>query len=148
MLQPILMIYFLTSQKRANIRVLLWSFTVEYNYKSQAWVHSSQEVRALDTLKIKPTPDKWELEKVVEKSGRKRDVTKLVCNKHTLSKKYTIFSMALSSWTLSRSIDTIFGQWPTGRSCKKIKFVSPFKILFHLYSYFVNYLPGKMSGGI
>ena len=53
--QPILTIHFLTSQKRANIRVLLWSFTVEYNNKSQAWVHSSQEVRALDTLKIKPT---------------------------------------------------------------------------------------------
>ena len=55
MLQPILTIHFLTSQKCANIRVLLWSFTVEYNYKSQAWVHSSQEVRTLDTLKIKPT---------------------------------------------------------------------------------------------
>ena len=36
----------------------------------------------------------------------------------TLSKKYTIFSMEFSSLTLSRRMDTIFGQWSTGWSCE------------------------------
>ena len=129
MLQPILTIHFLTSQKCANIRVLLWSFTVEYNYKSQAWVHSSQEVRTLDTLKIKPTQTS-ESRKNLRRNQVEKEMLLNSCNSPTLSKKYTIFSMALSSWTLSRSIDTMFGQCPTGRSCKKRKFVSPFKILF------------------
>ena len=133
MLQPILMIHFLTSQKCANIRVLLWSFTVEYNNKSQAWVHSSQEVCALDTLKIKPTQTSESRKKLWRNKAEKEMLLNSLQISPTLSKKYTIFSMALSSWTLSRSIDTIFGQCPTGRSCKKRKFVSPFKILFFTF---------------